>query len=229
MKILFDLFPSPNDLKTPKLYPEKVSLCPVCNKKAYPMEAISIEGVTMHKTCFKCSVCKKVLSGSNFAKNHGVFYCKVHFAQMFKEKGNYDEGFGCKKASANWEEHHGEEPKKVEKKEELKVEPKKEEPKVEKKEEQKVEPKVEVKEKIVEKVVEKVVEKIVEKEVPAQLSKETFDQVNAILKQVEKIEGQVGTLEKTGITAPQTSGSLNNEFNGVFDRLNAALDKLEKK
>ena len=120
-----------------------MSTCPVCTKKAYPMESIQIEGQTFHKSCFKCSVCKKTLNGSNFAKNHGVYYCKVHFQQMFKRKGNYDEGFGHEKASKNWEEHKNEtapaasapkeEPKPVEKKPEP-VPVKKEEPKpVEKK------------------------------------------------------------------------------------------------
>ena len=112
-----------------------MSTCPVCKKKAYQMESISIEGVTMHKNCFRCSVCKKVLSGSNFAKNHGIYYCKVHFQQMFKEKGNYDEGFGHSKHSAEWgKDGKKEEPKPVEKKPEPKPVEKKPEPKpVEKK------------------------------------------------------------------------------------------------
>jgi hypothetical protein len=29
-----------------------------------------------------------------FAALEGIYYCKPHMKQLFKEKGNYDEGFG---------------------------------------------------------------------------------------------------------------------------------------
>lgn len=29
-----------------------------------------------------------------FTFHHGALYCKNHFKQLFKIKGNYDEGFG---------------------------------------------------------------------------------------------------------------------------------------
>jgi hypothetical protein len=32
----------------------------------------------------------------------GKTYCKPHFKQLFKSKGNYDEGFGKEKATAKW-------------------------------------------------------------------------------------------------------------------------------
>ncbi|BFU25131.1 LIM zinc finger domain containing protein [Entamoeba histolytica HM-1:IMSS-B] len=162
-----------------------MSTCPVCGKKAYQMESIVIEGITMHKNCFRCSVCKKTLNGSNFAKNHGIYYCKVHFQQMFKEKGNYDEGFGYTKRSSNWEkkeEEHHIEPKK----EEYHIEPKKEE---------------------------------------ATFSPETKTLIENILKQLDKIDGTCTKLESCGIVTPVSS----NQIDQIFDRLDAALCKLEKK
>jgi len=34
------------------------------------------------------------LGMGNYACLEGHFFCKPHYQQMFKEKGNYDEGFG---------------------------------------------------------------------------------------------------------------------------------------
>jgi hypothetical protein len=39
-------------------------------------------------------VCNGSISAGSYAKAHSVLYCKPHFKQKFKEKGNYDEGFG---------------------------------------------------------------------------------------------------------------------------------------
>ncbi|EKE40542.1 LIM zinc finger domain containing protein [Entamoeba nuttalli P19] len=187
-----------------------MSTCPVCGKKAYQMEAIKIEGITMHKNCFRCSVCKKILNGANFAKNHGVYYCKVHFQQMFREKGNYDEGFGYTKHSADWEkkdeEHHVEQ-KHVEKKTEKPVEVKKEETKP-----------VEVKK---------------EETKPAEVKKEiTFspeikNQIDSILKVLDKMEGIVSKLESCGISSSEPIK--NEQVDNVFARLEAVISKLEKK
>lgn len=38
----------------------------------------------------------------NYAALHGEFYCKPHFQQLFKSKGNYDEGFGRKQHKELW-------------------------------------------------------------------------------------------------------------------------------
>ncbi|BFU19293.1 LIM zinc finger domain containing protein [Entamoeba histolytica HM-1:IMSS-B] len=179
-----------------------MSTCPVCGKKAYQMEAIKIEGITMHKNCFRCSVCKKILNGANFAKNHGVYYCKVHFQQMFREKGNYDEGFGYSKHSADWEkkdeEHHVEQ-KHVEKKTE------KPKPVEEKKEETKP---VEVKKEIT-------------------FSPEIKNQIDSILKTLDKMEGIVSKLENCGISSSEPIK--NEQVDNVFARLEAVISKLEKK
>eukprot|EP00037_Helgoeca_nana_P014199 m.132386 g.132386 ORF g.132386 m.132386 type:complete len:492 (+) comp22444_c0_seq3:90-1565(+) len=71
-----------------------LTMCHVCDKKVFPMEKVSIDGDTYHKWCLRCSECNKVLSAGSYAKVHGVLFCKPHFQQLFKSKGNYDEGFG---------------------------------------------------------------------------------------------------------------------------------------
>lgn len=38
----------------------------------------------------------------NYASLHGQIYCKPHFKQLFKSKGNYDEGFGHKQHKDQW-------------------------------------------------------------------------------------------------------------------------------
>ncbi|OXB69272.1 hypothetical protein ASZ78_011392, partial [Callipepla squamata] len=38
----------------------------------------------------------------NYASLHGQIYCKPHFKQLFKSKGNYDEGFGHKQHKDLW-------------------------------------------------------------------------------------------------------------------------------
>ena len=46
----------------------------------------------LKQTCFKCKQCKKTLSLGNFAAVRGELFCKPHFKQLFRLKGNYDEG-----------------------------------------------------------------------------------------------------------------------------------------
>ena len=45
-----------------------------------------------------------MLSLSSFAALEGVYYCKPHFKQLFKLKGNYDEGFGREQHKSQWAE-----------------------------------------------------------------------------------------------------------------------------
>jgi len=78
------------------------SKCLVCQKTVYPMDKISADGKDFHKTCFRCKECHKVLSLGNYAALQGVFYCKPHFKQLFKMKGNYDEGFGREQHKTQW-------------------------------------------------------------------------------------------------------------------------------
>lgn len=51
----------------------------------------------------------------NYASLHGNIYCRPHYDQLFKAKGNYDEGFGHRPHKELWEpraeeEEEGEEP-----------------------------------------------------------------------------------------------------------------------
>lgn len=44
-----------------------------------------------------------VSSLGNYASLHGNIYCKPHFNQLFKTKGNYEEGFGLRPHKELWE------------------------------------------------------------------------------------------------------------------------------
>uniref|UniRef100_A0A665UE51 LIM zinc-binding domain-containing protein n=1 Tax=Echeneis naucrates TaxID=173247 RepID=A0A665UE51_ECHNA len=68
--------------------------CSACLKPVYPMEKITADKYIFHKTCFRCKQCKTKLSMYNYTPLHGEFYCIFHYKQLFKRKGNYDEGFG---------------------------------------------------------------------------------------------------------------------------------------
>lgn len=49
------------------------------------------------------SMLLSVSSLGNYASLHGSVYCKPHFSQLFKVKGNYDEGFGHRPHKEFWE------------------------------------------------------------------------------------------------------------------------------
>ncbi|KAK4476571.1 hypothetical protein RD792_015728 [Penstemon davidsonii] len=63
--------------------------CPACKKTVYPFEKVTMEGESFHKSCFKCAHGGCPLTHSNYAALDGILYCKVHFQQLFMEKGNY--------------------------------------------------------------------------------------------------------------------------------------------
>ncbi|XP_068725312.1 caldesmon-like isoform X2 [Montipora capricornis] len=79
--------------------------CESCNKTVYPMEKLSADKKVFHKTCFKCTECKSTLRLGNYAALQGTLYCKPHFKQLFKAKGNYDEGFGREQHKTQWDRH----------------------------------------------------------------------------------------------------------------------------
>lgn len=78
--------------------PSKVSMmfsgtqdkCATCGKTAYPLEKVTVENVSYHKSCFRCSHGGCSISPSNYAALEGILYCKHHFSQLFKEKGSYN-------------------------------------------------------------------------------------------------------------------------------------------
>nr|XP_046175104.1 LIM domain and actin-binding protein 1-like [Oncorhynchus gorbuscha] len=66
------------------------------------MECLIADKHNFHKSCFRCEHCSGKLSLGNYASLHGRMYCKPHFNQLFKSKGNYDEGFGQKPHKDLW-------------------------------------------------------------------------------------------------------------------------------
>uniref|UniRef100_A0A8D2NQW3 LIM zinc-binding domain-containing protein n=1 Tax=Zosterops lateralis melanops TaxID=1220523 RepID=A0A8D2NQW3_ZOSLA len=76
--------------------------CKLCQQRVYPMECLVADKQNFHKSCFRCHHCGSQLSLGNYASLHGKIYCKPHFKQLFKSKGNYDEGFGHKQHKELW-------------------------------------------------------------------------------------------------------------------------------
>lgn len=77
--------------------------CYVCNKKVYPVERMDADKKTFHKGCLRCAHCNCALKLGNYAALQGNYYCKPHFKQLFKLKGNYDSGFGREPAKMKWD------------------------------------------------------------------------------------------------------------------------------
>ncbi|KVH95403.1 Zinc finger, LIM-type [Cynara cardunculus var. scolymus] len=66
-----------------------ISRIPFCHKTVYPLEKVTVEGDFYHKQCFKCAQGGCKLTPSNYAALDGNLFCRPHFSQLFKEKGNY--------------------------------------------------------------------------------------------------------------------------------------------
>ncbi|KAG1942428.1 LIM domain-containing protein [Pimephales promelas] len=77
-------------------------LCQACRKRVYPMESLIADKQNFHKSCFRCAHCSSQLSLGTYASLHGRMYCKPHYKQLFKSKGNYDEGFGERPHKELW-------------------------------------------------------------------------------------------------------------------------------
>ncbi|XP_042356172.1 LIM domain and actin-binding protein 1-like isoform X2 [Plectropomus leopardus] len=97
-----------------KFSPPVRETCIACLKTVYPLERLVALQHVYHKSCFRCVHCSTKLSLGNYASLHGNVYCKPHFSQLFKAKGNYDEGFGHRPHKELWEPRadgeEGEEP-----------------------------------------------------------------------------------------------------------------------
>ncbi|NXA72746.1 XIRP2 protein, partial [Thryothorus ludovicianus] len=85
-----------------KLPIQENETCKLCQQRVYPMECLVADKQNFHKSCFRCHHCGSQLSLGNYASLHGKIYCKPHFKQLFKSKGNYDEGFGHKQHKELW-------------------------------------------------------------------------------------------------------------------------------
>jgi len=82
---------------------DKPAKCAACGKTVYATERIATDFDVFHKACLKCTYCNNVLKLGNYASLEGKYYCKPHFKQLFASKGNYNEGFGQEKLTAQWE------------------------------------------------------------------------------------------------------------------------------
>jgi hypothetical protein len=76
--------------------------CKACTKTVYVAEEVSADGVIYHKQCFKCATCTKIVQITMYSAYKGCIYCKPCFMKNFKEKGNYDEGFGLTQHKLKW-------------------------------------------------------------------------------------------------------------------------------
>ncbi|XP_055975904.1 LIM domain and actin-binding protein 1 isoform X1 [Sorex fumeus] len=77
-------------------------ICVECQKTVYPMERLLANQQVFHISCFRCSYCNNKLNLGTYASLRGQIYCKPHFNQLFKSKGNYDEGFGHRPHKDLW-------------------------------------------------------------------------------------------------------------------------------
>ncbi|KAI3366035.1 hypothetical protein L3Q82_009864 [Scortum barcoo] len=96
--------------ETVKIRVPESELCRVCRTRVYPMESLIADKQNFHKSCFRCEHCRGKLSLGNYASLHGRMYCKPHYKQLFKSKGNYDEGFGQKPHKELWNNKNQENP-----------------------------------------------------------------------------------------------------------------------
>ncbi|XP_057218637.1 LIM domain and actin-binding protein 1 isoform X2 [Triplophysa rosa] len=88
--------------KATKFYVPVKESCVSCQKTVYPLEKIIADQQIYHKTCFCCAFCSTKLRLGTYASLNGKIYCKPHFSQLFKSKGNYDEGFGHRPHKELW-------------------------------------------------------------------------------------------------------------------------------
>ncbi|XP_073324226.1 LIM domain and actin-binding protein 1-like isoform X2 [Pagrus major] len=95
--------------KATRFCPPVREKCIACLKTVYPLERLVALQHVYHKGCFRCVHCGTNLSLGNYASLHGNVYCKPHFSQLFKSKGNYDEGFGHRPHKELWEPRADEE------------------------------------------------------------------------------------------------------------------------
>ncbi|XP_047337666.1 LIM domain-containing protein WLIM2b-like [Impatiens glandulifera] len=84
---------SPN--KAASMFSGTQDKCATCAKTAYPLEKVTVESLTYHKSCFKCSHGGCAITPSSYAALEGILYCKHHFSQLFKEKGSYNHLIKC--------------------------------------------------------------------------------------------------------------------------------------
>ncbi|KRX24127.1 Protein-methionine sulfoxide oxidase MICAL2 [Trichinella nelsoni] len=88
--------PLPPPKQKPKLsaacsYFQEPELCFVCGKPAYMAERVAVEGLLIHRDCFRCAYCQCCLRmnayGAERLENYGkVFFCDRHLKCSLKSK-----------------------------------------------------------------------------------------------------------------------------------------------
>jgi hypothetical protein len=78
----------------------------VCGERVYFSDRLSADGKLYHKKCFRCAHCNNMVKLGNYASLEGKLYCKPHFKQLFKSKGNYATGFGGETPVEKWNREH---------------------------------------------------------------------------------------------------------------------------
>lgn len=73
--------------------PSAVDPCAACGKQVYALEKLVTDNKIFHKNCLRCKHCNTLLSLGNLTQLNGAYYCKPHYQQLFKLRGNYVEGF----------------------------------------------------------------------------------------------------------------------------------------
>jgi hypothetical protein len=76
--------------------------CGKCDKTVYPLEMIIACDKPWHKQCFRCTHCDNVISLKGFATIDGNPYCKPHYLELFKSKGNYKVFSGDSNVSSSY-------------------------------------------------------------------------------------------------------------------------------
>jgi hypothetical protein len=54
--------------------------CVVCDKRAYMLERVTVDGAILHKACFKCADCAGTISITSYVAHGGQYYCRIHGA-----------------------------------------------------------------------------------------------------------------------------------------------------
>jgi cysteine/glycine-rich protein len=67
---------APTALPASSRFGGQKNACPVCDKTAYPMESVDVDGASIHKGCFKCVACGVRLSLTTYVKHGKSLYCK---------------------------------------------------------------------------------------------------------------------------------------------------------
>ncbi|TRY96119.1 hypothetical protein DNTS_015585 [Danionella cerebrum] len=80
-----------------KFRPAARETCVMCLKTVYPLEKLVANQQIYHNTCFRCAYCNTKLRERERERE------RENLSNLFKAKGNYDEGFGHRPHKELWE------------------------------------------------------------------------------------------------------------------------------